>query len=144
MGGARDPRHEFGGRRGGEVWRGGARDRDDGEIGARALDRPVATAFFRTGDGEQRATQIQWPWFILFFCLAAIANTYLMPGSAIYSWLYYLARVGLTATLFLIGSGITVATLRRVGARPLIQGILLWVIVAATSLALIRAGWISI
>ena len=25
-------------------------------------------------------TRIQWPWFILFFCLAAVANTYLSPG----------------------------------------------------------------
>lgn len=104
----------------------------------------LATAFFRTGDGEQRATQIQWPWFILFFCLAAVANTYFMPGAAVYPWLVYLARIGLTATLFLIGSGITVATLRRVGARPLVQGVLLWIIVAVTSLALIRAGWISL
>src|SRR5664279_190918 len=26
-------------------------------------------------------TRIQWPWFILFFCLAAVANTYLYPGA---------------------------------------------------------------
>jgi len=23
-------------------------------------------------------TKIQWPWFILFFCLAALANTYVL------------------------------------------------------------------
>ena len=32
-------------------------------------------------------TRIQWPWFILFFCLAAVANTYLSPGAAAYHFL---------------------------------------------------------
>jgi uncharacterized membrane protein YadS len=35
-------------------------------------------------------------------------------------------------------------TLREVGVRPLLQGVLLWIVVAAGSLALIRSGWISL
>ena len=30
-------------------------------------------------------TRIQWPWFILFFCLAAVANTYFHPGAVEYN-----------------------------------------------------------
>ena len=52
--------------------------------------------------------------------------------------------IGLTATLYLIGTGLSVATLRRVGPRPLLQGVLLWIVVASGSLALIRAGWIHL
>jgi uncharacterized membrane protein YadS len=47
-------------------------------------------------------------------------------------------------TLFLIGCGISKKTLRAVGARPLAQGVILWVIVGALSLALIRIGVIGL
>jgi uncharacterized integral membrane protein (TIGR00698 family) len=104
----------------------------------------LATAFLKTQDAPRRGTQIQWPWFILFFCIAAMLNTYAAGGAELYPYLVWLARIGLTATLYLIGSGITRATLRRVGARPLLQGVLLWIIVASASLVLIRAGWIGI
>ena len=48
------------------------------------------------------------------------------------------------ATLFLIGTSLSLATLRKVGARPLVLGVVLWVIVAAVSLWLIQQGWIAI
>jgi uncharacterized membrane protein YadS len=88
--------------------------------------------------------RIQWPWFILFFCLAAVANTYVHAFAPAYSTMKHLGVIGLTATLYLIGTGLSVKTLKRVGVRPLLQGILLWVVVAAGSLALIRAGWIHL
>jgi uncharacterized integral membrane protein (TIGR00698 family) len=88
--------------------------------------------------------KIQWPWFIGLFCLAAVCNTYLPAGAHAYSVAVKVAKIGLTATLFLIGSGISVATIKRVGHRPLLQGILLWLLVLAGSLWLIRVGWIKL
>ena len=88
--------------------------------------------------------QIRWPWFILFFCLAAVANTYVRAFQPVYSTLKHLGIVGLTVTLFLIGTGLSMNTLKQVGARPLVQGILLWVVVAAGSLELILSGWIHL
>jgi uncharacterized integral membrane protein (TIGR00698 family) len=88
--------------------------------------------------------RIQWPWFILFFCLAAVANTYLPTFAPEYATLKHLGVIGLTATLYLIGTGLSVETLKRVGVRPLLQGVLLWIVVAAGSLALIRSGWIHL
>ena len=88
--------------------------------------------------------RIQWPWFILFFCLAAVANTYLPLSAPVYSFLSRVGKLGLTATLFLIGTGLSKDTLRRVGTRPLVQGVLLWAIVAIASLLAIRAGLIAI
>jgi uncharacterized integral membrane protein (TIGR00698 family) len=87
--------------------------------------------------------RIQWPWFIALFCLAAVCNTYIAPGAAAYSLLSRLAKIGLTATLFLIGTGISTETLKTVGPRPLLQGVALWVVVSAGSLWLIRGGWIG-
>src|SRR5208283_4389973 len=88
--------------------------------------------------------KIQWPWFIGLFCLAAVCNTYLPTGAHAYGIAVKIAKIGLTATLFLIGSGISVATVKRVGLRPLLQGILLWLLVLAGSLWLIRWGWIAL
>jgi uncharacterized integral membrane protein (TIGR00698 family) len=93
---------------------------------------------------KKTKTRIQWPWFILYFCLAAVANSYLPLFSRIYPMLSRLGKMGLSATLFLIGAGLTRETLRQVGVRPLMQGVTLWALVAISSLALIRLGWIGI
>jgi uncharacterized integral membrane protein (TIGR00698 family) len=89
-------------------------------------------------------TKIKWPWFILFFCLAAVANTYLPALDPAYTVLYKLGRIGLTVTLFLIGTGLSKATIKQVGARPLLQGVILWAIVAVSTLMAIRSGWIGL
>ena len=89
-------------------------------------------------------TRIQWPWFILFFCLAALANTYLFPGAAAYKLLSDAGKLMLIITLFLIGASLSPAALRKVGPRPLLQGVLLWIVVAVATLIAIRAGWIRI
>jgi uncharacterized integral membrane protein (TIGR00698 family) len=98
----------------------------------------LATAAVRHRSGR---VAIQWPWFILCFLLAAVCNTYVPAGAPVYPWLGEAGKIGLTITLFLIGTGITRASLRRVGPRPLLQGTLLWMGVAAASLAAIRWGW---
>lgn len=93
---------------------------------------------------QKSNAKIQWPWFILFFCLASVANTYVGAFGPAYPVLRRLGILGLTVTLFLIGTGISKKTLREVGVRPLLQGILLWAVVATGSLMLIRAGWIRL
>jgi uncharacterized membrane protein YadS len=93
---------------------------------------------------EKSKARVHWPWFILFFCLAAVANTYVPMFQPVYPELKHLGVIGLTVTLFLIGTGLSMKTLREVGVRPLLQGIALWIVVAAGSLALIRGGWIHL
>jgi uncharacterized integral membrane protein (TIGR00698 family) len=88
--------------------------------------------------------KIQLPWFILFFCLAAVAYTCIPAGLPLYPVLSRLGRVGLTVVLFLIGTGLSKETLQRVGVRPFLQGVCLWAVVAVISLMAIRSGWISL
>lgn len=88
--------------------------------------------------------RIQFPWFILFFILAAVFNSYMPQGAPLCHHLASLGRIGLTATLFLIGSNISRSTLKTVGIRPLVQGLVLWVVVASLSLMLIREGTIGL
>ena len=97
---------------------------------------------YRRAKGSK--TRIQWPWFILFFCLAAMANTYLFAGLPVYQLLSKAGKLLLIFTLFLIGATLSPAALRKVGPRPLIQGVLLWLVVGVVSLLAIRSGWISI
>ena len=88
--------------------------------------------------------RIHWPWFIFFFVLAAVANTYVHPPAQVFPFLYRVGGIGLTVTLFLIGAGISRSTIQSVGARPLVQGIVLWAIVATGTLILIRSAMIGL
>jgi len=88
--------------------------------------------------------RIQWPWFILFFCFAALLNTMLPTFHPTFGVLNHLGKIGLTVTLFLIGTGLNQQTLERVGLRPLLQGLALWMIVGTGALVLILMNWIHI
>ena len=88
-------------------------------------------------------TRVQVPWFIFLFALAAVANSYVPGIGGATRALSELGKLGLTATLFLIGTGISRPALREVGWRPLLQGVLLWLFVGVGSLALIRTGLIG-
>lgn len=86
-------------------------------------------------------TQIQWPWFVVLFVGAAALATALPGTSVVWNELSRWGKIGLTLTLFLIGTSLSPGKIARVGPRPLLQGIILWAIVASVSLAAIRAGW---
>ena len=92
---------------------------------------------------KHHKSRLQLPWFILFFCFAAVLNTYLPSASRVAGALFVAGRWGLTLTLFLIGSGISRAALRQVGWRPMLHAVLLWLSVALASLYFVRLGFIS-
>lgn len=106
---------------------------------ARALwIAPIALIFaflYRPKQGETDIKQMI-PWFIFFFLLATVFRTYApdaVPPS-FFDALVNLAKAGLTVTLFLIGAALSLETLKKVGFRPLLQGILLWIIISLVSL----------
>jgi uncharacterized integral membrane protein (TIGR00698 family) len=86
--------------------------------------------------------RIQLPWFILFFCLAAFLNSLFPAGKIAFGMLSRLGEIGLTVTLFLIGTGLNRDSLARVGVRPLLQGLTLWILVGTSTLGLILLKWI--
>src|SRR5215469_13149030 len=101
---------------------------------------PLALA---TAAIKHHRSRISFPWFILFFIFAAVLNTYVPVVTQVSAQLFTIGRLGLTATLFLIGSGISRGTLKEVGWRPMLQGVLLWLTVGLTSLYCIHAGLMS-
>ena len=81
--------------------------------------------------------KVKVPWFVGFFLLASVLRSY-VPGVADAApILSHTATVGLILTLFLIGAGLSAETLRSVGWRPLLQGVLLWVFISVASLRII-------
>lgn len=95
----------------------------------------LGTAFaFRKGK-----TKIAIPWFILFFVIASVIRTYVPVPAMTWDVLVHIARIGLTITLFLIGSSLSRASLAKVGVRPLILGVLLWIAISAVGLWSVRA-----
>ena len=93
---------------------------------------------------KKSQARVHWPWFILFFCVAAVMNSYVPWFKPAYPELARLGRLGLAVTLFLIGTGISRDTIKEVGARPMIQGVLLWLVVGSISLLAIMKGWIHL
>jgi uncharacterized integral membrane protein (TIGR00698 family) len=80
------------------------------------------------------------PWFILGFVATAALATYvpvLRPAGLVVS---DIARRALVLTLFLIGLGLSRASLRAVGARPLVMGVALWIAMGVGTLAAIHLG----
>ena len=93
----------------------------------------VTSVIFRS-DGKK----ITIPWFILFFIVAMLINTYLLADyPAVGKFIADIARKGLIITMFFIGASLSVDVIKSVGIRPLLQGILLWIIISAASLAYI-------
>ncbi|MBL7759618.1 MAG: putative sulfate exporter family transporter [Sediminibacterium sp.] len=83
---------------------------------------------------RNKNSKIKIPYFIGWFIVAIVLNTYI-PFVRLYAHsLTGIAKAGLTLTLFLIGSGLSGNLLRSVGIRPFIQGMVLWIIISAATL----------
>jgi uncharacterized integral membrane protein (TIGR00698 family) len=79
--------------------------------------------------------KISIPWFILFFILAIVANTYLLDAVPMVGKVVSgIARKMLTITMFFIGASLSKETLKSVGVKPMIQGVLLWIIISVGTL----------
>ncbi len=94
----------------------------------------LLTALIFRSEGKK----ISIPWFILFFIVAMLLNTYVLTDiPQVGQFIYGIARKGLVITMFFIGASLSIDTIKSVGIRPLLQGILLWLVISAGSLAYI-------
>ncbi len=91
-------------------------------------------------EGERR--KAKRPWFILGFLAAAALVTFLPALKPAGRLVGELAKRSLVLTLFLLGLGLSRASLRTVGPRPFFQGLLLWALVGGGTLTAILVGWI--
>jgi len=95
----------------------------------------TAAFLFRERREAARTRQrIALPWFILGFLLASLAGDLLPPVRNWAPVLAYVAKSGFAYTLFCIGASLSVAAIRAVGYKPLIQGVALWLFISCVAL----------
>ena len=102
-------------------------------------------------EGEKRKFKLKVPWFIPGFIAAAALVTWLpdlLPatenavktgGGLIKNISKYLMIV----TLFLIGANLSREKLKELGFRPVLLGIVLWIVLAGVWCGAIYAGWVN-
>lgn len=93
----------------------------------------IATTFIFRKKGKK----ISVPWFIFLFIAAMLANTWLDIPERLSAGTVSGAKHGLSASLFFIGSGISINSIKEVGLRPFALGIALWIIISLSSLAVV-------
>lgn len=105
----------------------------------------VTPFFFRKKLAGAEGKTAPWykavPTFILWFIVAILLNTFVLSrfewGVALGGGISRLAKHLITLSLFFIGAGLTRETLKAVGLKPLVQGVLLWLVISCASLAYI-------
>ncbi|MDE6564786.1 MAG: putative sulfate exporter family transporter [Muribaculaceae bacterium] len=83
---------------------------------------------------RDKTAKISIPWFIFIFVLAMVVNTYVALPEWFVSSMVWIAKRGMVVTLFLIGASLSLASIKSVGVRPLMQAVILWVVISVVSL----------
>ena len=98
----------------------------------------IPLAFITSLIFKSKGKKMYVPWFILFFVLAMIFNTYVLDrseiGMKLGAFINDFARKMLTITLFFIGASLSRDVLKTVGFKPLLQGVLLWIVISIATL----------
>ena len=93
----------------------------------------VSIFIFRRKKGEK--TRISIPWFIFLFILAMLANSFIGIPEALGKGISIFSHKALSVTLFLIGTGLSVDSIKKTGIKPVLLGIVLWILISVASLA---------
>lgn len=104
----------------------------------------LGIAITRAGGGGNRLARlrgVRWPWFIVGFVAVAAAFTWLPALSPASHLVVTVGQRSLVLALFLIGLSLSREGLSKVGIRPLVLGVALWLVVASISLPL--AAWLG-
>ncbi len=101
------------------------------------LSLVIAYFWSRGNKGEGGKSKITIPWFIFLYVVAMCIATYLPQGEAIYTQAVSIAKMGMMYTLFLIGSGMSMESIKEVGFKPILLGVLLWIVISVLSAVVI-------
>ncbi len=92
----------------------------------------VSAFVFRT-----KGRKASIPYFIIWFVVAMLVNTYFTLPQIVTTNIVFIAKKLLTVTLFLIGCGLSISALKTVGVKPLLLGVILWVIISVVTLLVV-------
>jgi uncharacterized integral membrane protein (TIGR00698 family) len=97
----------------------------------------VSAVIFSRGNGEEGKSKLVIPYFIFWYCAAIAFSDFFPQFEVVYQGIFAIAKQALVVCLFLIGCSISVSKLKSAGAKPLLFGVTLWVLISTTSL-----GWL--
>ena len=83
-------------------------------------------------------TNPPFPWFLVGFLIAGLITTLFPVGNELWSSLSKIGKHLMTGTLFLVGAGLTIGELAKVGVRSLLVSVILWIIITAVSFTAIH------
>lgn len=104
----------------------------------------VATFVAGKNPGEKRTFKLKVPWFIPGFLIAAAIVTYLPQTAAVGSLFKEISKYLMVFTLFMIGANLSREKLRELGIRPLIHGLVLWILLSAVWCTAIYCKWVQV
>lgn len=84
---------------------------------------------FKSKDGK-----IKIPWFILFFIIAILLNSYLNLPAVLTQSITGISKRLLIVCLFLVGTTLSIKDIRQTGFKPFLLGISLWIFISVGSL----------
>lgn len=91
------------------------------------------------GESEHSSAKVPLiPFFVLgFIAVATLQNTMDIP-SALHDYIVLISKVLLGAGLVALGSGVRWKAIRAIGPKPMLMGMIAWVIVGGVALAAVR------
>ncbi len=91
-------------------------------------------AFYRNQGKQEGLGDVKWSWFILAFIAMAALVTFVPALSFLATPATLVGRHTLVLALYLIGFSLSRREIKSVGARPLVFGVALWVLVGILAL----------
>ncbi|NIJ45078.1 putative integral membrane protein (TIGR00698 family) [Wenyingzhuangia heitensis] len=93
----------------------------------------IFSMFFFKSKGEK----IKIPYFIVFFIIAIIINSYHILPNPTTHFIVLISKRLLILTLFIVGSSISITDLKSTGLKPILLAVILWGFISVFSLAFI-------
>lgn len=75
-----------------------------------------------------------FPFFLVGFIITATIRTIFPSFEVLFNHFAVVGKEMMSGILFLIGAGLTVSELKKIGAKPLIVAVILWIIVSVATL----------
>ncbi|SER07029.1 YeiH family protein [Pedobacter rhizosphaerae] len=97
----------------------------------------IPVSLFSIRRFKTKETRLKIPYFIAFFLLAMILNTYLPIPPVINQTILTLSKSSLIITLFLIGAGLSLPAIKSIGFKPFILAVILWIFISCSALLFI-------
>lgn len=102
---------------------------------------PVAFICAKTHNTKSTA---KFPLFLIGFLLASLIHTLFPAQENIWNTLAGLGKQLMTATLFLIGLSLTKQDLKKIGLKPLLLAVTLWITISAGTFMLVKMNLLHI